>query len=769
MVTPEKRALFAAPDLAHRPMYYFTLPAVGEQPSLAADQIRAEIARCRAAGCSTLIPQLPTGTELVDIDDINTVREMFRVLLTGAEEKGLLVGFYLDPAFERVVIRMMDDVGETRLHARLLERKEYICREREHLERRLHEGELVSLVAYSEAYGEAIDLRPHVKEGKLVFDVPAGNWIIQEYLVIEEQDCKRANYLSYEASYHYVKMAFSLFFDVLSPHIGKTLRVLSYSGLGFHGLNRRDWDSSFNRLFTDRFGFDPAPYYPALFSYLGNDTLHIKTMLMTVRASMLQHGIMQAVQDFATEMGLTTFGNLSEPKQTACSWHLGDAMLNNVYSPCALFDKAYLYGTNSVKIAAGAAYNFDVERVNGELFRNYAAYDKARLLKDAMNAFARGVNNTAVHLPPELSENSEFGDFTARVQLLLRNSGRHVADIAMLYPIYDLHSHVNLYFYPANGYEYPAPIEHADYMTLINAISFYAGHDLTVLHPEALASRCHTEGGILYLDNKQNREEFRVIVLPATEIISLENMRMLKKFFDEGGKILATGRLPSMAFERDENGECDREVCALSRAIFGEDACNPRVMRRYCQNRNEAGGDAIFLYFNASAFDGTRMTKSSTVSSALNSFGIPFDIYMPGMQRFEGTGALNAIFPEFHEVGLDRSFPGGGMLNHVHKRGDSGDVYYFSNTTDVAYDHHVLLRGAHTVEEWNPHTGEITPRGSRLLCYMNELYTDLRLTLPARSSTFFCTTRVEADAATAPTIKSIDSLQSEHALRMSEF
>jgi hypothetical protein len=427
-----------------------------------------------------------------------------------------------------------------------------------------------------------------------------------------------------------------------------------------------------------------------------------------------------------------------------------------------------MYGTNSVKIAAGTAYNFDIDRVNGELFRNYTLHERAHLYKDAMNAFARGVNCTAMHLTGELAENSEFGDFATRVQTLLRG-GRHVADIAMLYPIHYLHSKVNLYHSPVTGYEYPETLSAADYMTLINSISIYSGHDLTLLHPDALDTRCHVEGGLLYLDNERNREAFRVVVLPACEMISLSNIKRLKEFFLSGGKLLATGMLPTKAFEYDEKGENDREVCRIAAEIFGADACNPRVMRDYCYNRNENGGEAYFLYFNHSAVDGTKMIRSSTVNEVFNAFSLPYDIYLPGMPRLECTGGLNSIYPEFRTVGLHRTIPGGGMLNHIHKHHDDVDIYYFSNTSDKAYNHHVLLRGAFEVEEWDPHTASMRSRTCGLLSYRGEIYTTLRLTLESCKSTFFLATAIDPAGVQISEIHSIDHLRSEHAALMSEF
>lgn len=768
MADENLKEAFLHPADNRRPMYYFELPAIDDETL--SEQLMNAVQTCRRSGCSTIIPQLPLGTEL-DAAGIARVCDIFAELLSFAKKEGLKVGFYLDPAFEHAVIREMSSIGNNDMRAKILECKEYICSRNEKVSRPLHHEMPLSVVAYAEETCEIIDLRPFVRDGKIQWNAPDGNWVVREYFAAEDTEREGANYLSYDASYRYLSAVFTLFQPVFVPYLGTTLTVLAYSGIGFNGKNRRSWDPSFNELFEKRFGFDPAPVYPALFGYIGKKTDHIKTLLMTVRASMIQHGIMHALRDFAVEHGLKPFGNLSEPKLTACSWLVGDAMLNNIYSPCALLDKAYMYGVNSVKIAAGAAYNFDEERVNAELFRNYGGCSSGSLWNDAMNAFARGVNCAAFHLTDALTGDATFGDFAARVQTLLRG-GRHVSDIAMLYPIYHLHSKVNLYFSPTHGYEYPVTPPTADYMTLINSISIYSGHDLTVLHPEVLNARCYAEDGVLYLKNAHNYERFRVVVLPSTDMISLENLKILKTFFDGGGKILATGALPTKAFEYDETGENDRMVQRLTEEIFGRDACDRHVMKDYCHHKNEAGGESFFLYFNFSATDGTQMTKSSTVNEALNSFDIPFDVYLPGMLRLECTGGLNSAYPEFSTIGLHLSFPGGGMMGHIHKHRGDADIYYFANTTKMEYNHHVLLRGAFDVEERNPYTGDCHERHRKFFRYKGEIYTNLRLTLHPSESVFFYATKAplsDEEIAATEEITSIDHLRGEHAALMSEF
>jgi hypothetical protein len=147
--------------------------------------------------------------------------------------------------------------------------------------------------------------------------------------------------------------------------------------------------------------------------------------------------------------------------------------------------------------------------------------------------------------------------------------------------------------------------------------------------------------------------------------------------------------------------------------------------------------------------------------------GLIFDL--PAMPRFECTGGLNLIYPEFHTIGLHRTMPGGGMLNHIHKKHGEADIYYFSNTTNEGYNHHVLLRGAFNVEEWNPHTGKMRGRTCGFLRYQGEIYTTLRLTLGSCTSTFFYALPADTEGAEVTEIHSIDHLRSEHAALMSEF
>ncbi len=737
---------FYDPDSKYKLSVYFD----AKQTDAASDAA-SFVLSCEERDIGFIIPRISEDRRL-DPGELEHFRETYREMLRIGKSKGIKIAFNLEGAIEDAVINAEEDFpGDTVMRSKVLLRRDYVCYENEHVRYTLHEGNLMSLVAVSEN-GKPVDLRDHIVGGVLDWQIPYGNnWIIYEFLCVDDTERTYTNVLNYEASMTYLESAFSLFEDVFEGYMPDVLSFISYANLCFPSRNRRDWDPAFNEVFEARYGFDPSPYYPALFSTEIKNAEHLKALFFECRASMLVDGMVKALHDFASSHGLQTVGTVSEPKLSACSFVNGDALLCGKYSPGAKLDKAYMYGTNSIKIAAASSYNFGEDEVFCDILGDYYKISRKIINNDVLNAYARGANRISAHLPVLADEShspepfvksekapdwqSEFAGFTSRTQALLRG-GVHVSDIGLLYPIYTIHSNVNLYNAEIEGYEYPATPDNLDYMTLINSITMYSGHDLTVIHPESLNERCRVENGKLYLDNGKRTECLSVVILPCSETVSLANMRVLLEFYRSGGHLIATGELPHKAFEFSPDKSYDREVAEISAEIFGSDAVNTGIMKNYCYNQNDAGGEAYFLYFSHTAADGTNMTTSRVLNDAICSFDLPYDMYLPDMPRFEATGALNTQYFEFVRLGLVYSIPGGGMLNHIHKRHGKIDVYYFSNTTERDYDSYVLLRGALTPEEWDPHTVTIRPLEYRYVKWQGEIYTKVELKLRHEASVF---------------------------------
>lgn len=677
-------------------------------------EFKKELLRKKKNGISVIIPEIHSQSATPSKKELS---DFYRTVFPLCASLGMSVLFNFDTCIESITVEDAMEYDSS-LCANILTLHTHRCFEHEELRYDIHSGELMSIVAY-DGYQKITDLREFVKDGCLCWDVPRGNWEILEFVCVPDEEAKRVNYLSYNTSLDYISLVTESFGAIAHSEKALSLKGLKYNNLEFVGKNRRMWDKDFNRVFEAKYGFDPAPFYPAIFYDIGPDTARLKAQFFDCRAEMLKGGFAKAIYDFCEEHDILCIGGLTEPKITSCSQLIGDGIMINSYAPSALMNKAYLYGINSVKIAAGAAYTFDKQTVSCDLYEDYKQIDLDIAYRDAMHAISRGANKIILHSPefedinaPSLKKilfgegnTLAFTRFLSKVLALL-HGGRHVSDIALLYPIYSLHSSVYFYDYAARGFEYPNTMSTADYMSVINSISMYSGHDLTVIHPDVLNEKCHVHENCIYLDNTINKERFRVLVMPSSNVASVKNLEIVAKFFDKGGKIIATGALPKYAIESNREKNYDQRLAELVEHIFGKEASNDKIMRDYCLNTNINGGMAYMLYHSLTAADGTSMTDSATLSNALSSFDIPFDITLSNTKRYESTGALNAIYPEFEKLGLSNHLPNGGMINHIHKKFGDIDIYYISNTTSDTLSTNIVLRGEMFIEEWNPHTGK---------------------------------------------------------------
>jgi len=620
----------------------------------------------------------------------------------------------------------------------------------------------MSIVAVEEDSRQVVDLRDYLEEtedGKLLclWDVPEGNWQIQQYYCVVEKDEQFVNYLSYDASMTFVNLTYKRFTDRFAEFIGDTVKLTFYDDIQFRTTNRRMWDEHFNTFFKERYGYDPAPYYPALYEEIGPDTDHFRAQLIHCRAQMLAEGFFRAVSDFTGAHGLLCTGHVAEPKTAGASWLFGDAMLIHQNAGAVGLDLVhrYMYGFNGLKIASSAANNYDRRLVCCEIYGNYDRLNENLLYREAMNAFVRGANYLIPHtlwlsgqprIPHEVSHRNpafmdvirEVNDYITRCQTLLRG-GRHISDIAMLYPIYSLAGQTTLYEAPVRGWEFSRTPGNADYINLINCIMNYCGYDLTVIHPDVLHSRCTAMNGALHLKNETNFEQYKVLIIPGSSMISIHSLRLAKKFFESGGKILVTGHLPFRAYEfnPDEQGQnaYDQEAADIIEELFGVRQEEIDGFRVSYEQTNAAGGRAIYLLPGQAAADGTDSVDSPLIRQALQSFDIPFDVVADDMPRIPDSSIMNLPLPMMNHFHPEDTV--GGVFNYLHRRLGGCDIYFFANSTNRNYESTVNLRGRFSqCEEWDPHTGKIRKLTVSHYTMQGEEYTTLQLKLPSSLSTF---------------------------------
>ena len=280
----------------------------------------------------------------------------------------------------------------------------------------------------------------------------------------------------------------------------------------------------------------------------------------------------------------------------------GDLIKAFEHQPIPGLDQIFAYdrGSRMYKVVSSAAVNYGRPLVMTEC---YGGMDLPlpNLYREAMDQFVKGVNLMVPHavwyrtnpiiFPPELSYRTEpyaselprYNQYIGRLQRVLQQ-GRPVVDIAVLYPIHGLQA--AYYFGPGEPYKGGVIPKWADYMDVGERLSLELRHDFTYLHPETLDARCQVANGLLELQQPACPQQYRLVILPGMEAMSATNLAKIKAYFDQGGQIIATTRLPDRSAELGKNDD----VRAMIRHIFGAEAS---AIRRTERGRIGSAGCAM--------------------------------------------------------------------------------------------------------------------------------------------------------------------------------
>ncbi|MFI5381879.1 MAG: glycosyl hydrolase, partial [Tepidisphaerales bacterium] len=434
----------------------------------------------------------------------------------------------------------------------------------------------------------------------------------------------------------------------------------------------RAWTGDFNEKFRKQKGYDPAIYYPALWMDIGPETAAARNELLGFRAELYSTGFPKVLNDWCREHGIKLTGHVDQEEIVNPVGLCGDLMKAFKHQDIPAIDQVFQYGraSKAYKIVSSAAQNYDRPLVLVECYGGINKMPVANLYKEAMDQFAKGINCMVPHavwyLPekiifqPDLSPASAvygpelpaYNQYIGRLQRMLQG-GRHVADIAVLYPIATLQG--GYYFGPGKPYEGGVIPTEADYMDVGERLALEVRRDYTFIHPEVLEEKCSVVGNELRLENKVNAERWKVLIMPGSRTIRLSVLRKIKEFYDAGGKVIATTRLPDTSAESGK----DDEVRKIVAEMFAKD-----------------GGKARFV----------ASPTASALKSALD----------------EAVAAYDVAFEKDVSVA-------GGNLSYIHKVVEGRDVYFFGNSSGGAVDVSVRLRGRLSLRRWDPHTGEIGP------------------------------------------------------------
>lgn len=544
-------------------------------------------------------------------------------------------------------------------------------------------GELMAAVAMERTTRQRVDLGAHVDGGRLTWDAPAGAWQVMLFVCVPDGARGLVDYLDPESVRKFASLTYEKYYEAFPEHFGRTIDSAFYDEPTFHWVEGgRAWTSGFNRQFAEKFGGSPALYYPALWYDIGPETAAARNAMFGLRAELFARGFVKTLADWCAEHGIQLTGHVDQEEVLNPVGLCGDLIKAFQYQTIPGLDQVFAYrrGSPMYKVVSSAAVNYGRPLVMTEC---YGAIDLPvpNLYREAMDQFAKGVNLMVPHavwyrsekitFPPELSYRTEryaaelprYNDFIGRLQRVLQQ-GRPVVEIAVLYPIHGLQA--AYYFGPGKPYTGGVIPDWADYMDVGERLSLELRHDFTYLHPETLDARCRVADGRLDLEQPEFPQQYRLIVVPGTEAISASNLARIGEFFDRGGQVIFTTRLPDRSAEF---GRSD-EVRALLAHIVGGQAAAAGV------HRNERGGAAWFL--------------PQPTTEALRR-------------------AIDEALPQPDVAWLDPPRVEGGCLSYLHKEIAGRQFWFFANSSDTPVHTGVRLAGQHALEQWNPHTGEIGP------------------------------------------------------------
>ncbi len=579
-------------------------------------------------------------------------------------------------------------------------------------------GRLAAVVAMNTATLERVELTATVTGTRLAWDAPTGSWKLMAFLCVNagEPIC---DYLDPDAADRFIAITHQAYYDRFAHHFGTTIDSTFFDEPTLYRAEGRSWTDKFNEKFQARHGFDPRPYYPALWYDIGPETQAARNYLFGFRSELYATGFSKRIQDWSAAHGIKATGHQDQEEVVNPVSVSGDLMKCFQHLEIPGIDK--IGGDRPAerfyKVVSSAAYNYDRSLVMSETYGAMGDLPWDDLYAVAMEQYTKGINLLIPHavwyddqhvtFKPELSWRHplyaprlpEFNTWLARLNLMLQNDDAHVADIALLYPIATLQGSHRLDG-PLGHYQGGVAVPEADYVQVAELLSVQVGQDYTYLHPEVLAGSCRVRDGLLELPNRVHPGRFKVLILPGHQTIHWSSLRQIQALFDQGGTVIATGQLPSKSAEFGHDADVTRAVGSM----FAGTAAPPPAAASspgFEVHRNPRGGCAIRL----------RRLNAATLRRALEAAQPVYDV------QFDPDQALR----------------------YIHKTGKGRHVLFLANLNPTLTESVVTLRGHHRLVAWDPHTGRTQPAETRHARRGGTEVTRVLLKLPHLKSVFLVT------------------------------
>ena len=425
------------------------------------------------------------------------------------------------------------------------------------------DGTLMAAAAYDAESRSSIGIRDCICDGKLTWTAPDhGDWTVMVFKCFEDGK-PRVNYLDPEAAELFIRDVHERYHSLFGDRFGTVITSTFFDEPTMYYAQGRMWTERFNDEFRARCGMESDAFYPALWYDIGESTSAVRNMMYGVHSALYAEGFTKTIAEWAESHGIASTGHQDQEEIANTTGVSGDLMLHGRYMTVPGIDKiggdrpAELF----YKVVSSSAANWDKTEVMSETFGAMGNIPVEEMYRIAIEQYTKGITNliphavwyddTDVTFLPELSwrnplysgELPAFNAFLSRLRYVLARPGRHVADIAMLYPVQTQYAGHTFdgELGPIRG---SVKVEGTDYPEVSRILTDELGKDFTYIHPSVLDDRCRVSGGRLHMTNRVNSEHFSAIILPGVRAISLSNLRKVEDAWKHGVKVIFTTQLP---------------------------------------------------------------------------------------------------------------------------------------------------------------------------------------------------------------------------------
>lgn len=507
-----------------------------------------------------------------------------------------------------------------------------------------------------------VKINEKITDNSVVWNVPKGRWVVERICmaptgVTNSPALADATGLEIDKiNSEHLQSHFDAYIgDILKripPEERRTLRILVEDSYETGGQN---WTDHMTETFTERYGYSPLPYLPALRgTVVGNNDMSDRFLwdMRRLVADLVAYEYVGGLRKIANNNGMTTwlenYGHWGFPSEFLLYGSQSDEIGGEFWSEGTLGDIenraasscGHIYGKKRIWAESCTA--------GGNPFGRYPAVMKQRVDR----FFTEGINASLLHLIIHQSGSDEepgvaawfgnefnrknvwsdhldiFTDYLRRCNFALQQ-GRYIADVA--------------YFIG----------EDAPKMTGVCNPPLPAGYSFDYVNGDILLNHATVKDGHLMLDSGM---EYALLVLPDQKSMRPELLERISQLVADG--LTVTGPAPERSPSLQGYPECDRRVKTMAARLW---------------NSNE----------ELSRYGKGRIYKSGT--------------------------PLEKIFADL-DINPDLSVKAGEQMPlFIHRTTSDGEVYFVANPTEKSIEINPTFRVSDRLKPqlWNAINGDI--------------------------------------------------------------